>query len=125
MATSSFSPRAGTPAPVSRLVPWLRVAALAATLAGLPLLASKAGAQQPAAIRASAYVSHSILDAVVRTDSPASARGQAAPATEQLRIAGVGLLDVQTGPGEAVRVGRAEDARGDATVTVQVLNVGS
>jgi len=125
MATSSFSPRAGTPAPVARLVPWLRVAALAALLAALPLLASNARAQRPATIRASAYVSHSIMDAVVRPDSAAAARAQAAPATERLRIAGVGVLDVRAGPGQAVRVGRAEDARGEATVTVQVLNVGS
>ena len=125
MATSSFSPRAGTPASVARLVRWLRVVALAALLAALPLLAANARAQQPAAIRASAYVSHSILDAVIRSDSAASERDLAAPATERLRIAGVGVLDVQAGPGEAVRVGRSEDARGDATVTVQVLNVGS
>ena len=122
MATTSTSLLAADAADCT-LALLLRAAGLAALLAAMPLLAPKAAAQAPAAIRASAYVSHSILDAVVRPDSPAASAQ--APASERIRIAGVGVLDVQAGPGEAVRVGRAEDARGEATVTVQVLNVGS
>ena len=101
------------------------MAAPTALLAALPLLAPRLSAQQPVAIRASAYVSTSVLAAVVRPDSGSAARPVVPPATRRIRIEGVGLVDVQTGPGEAVRVGRVERPLAQPTVTIQVLNVGS
>ena len=48
------------------------------------------------------------------------------PFTQRLLISGVGTLDVQAGPGEVIRVSpMVEDASQQATVVVQVLNVGS
>jgi len=126
MATTSLSPRAGAPASASGPARWPRVAALTALLAGLPLLATGLRAQQPVAIHASAYVSASVLAAVLRPDSgSAGARAIVPPATRRIRIEGVGLVDVQMGPGEAVRVGRVERPLAQPTVTIQVLNVGS
>lgn len=125
MATTSRSRLAGASAPASRLDRWLRVAALTALLAALPLLATGLRAQEPVAIHASAYVSRSVLAACVRPDSGSAARAIVPPATRRIRIEGVGLVDVQTGSGEAVRVGRVEHPLAQPTVTIQVFNVGS
>jgi len=127
MARETVGAIAGAPARDLRIELRIRAAALALVLAGLTLLVPKAQAQQPASIRATAYVSHSILAAVVRPDT-AGAVAEAAPppASERIRVQGVGVVEVQRGPAEAVRVlPRALDARGEATVIVQVLNVGS
>ncbi len=106
MATTKLSRSAGAPASGLNLGPGLRVAALAVVLAGFPLLAPNARAQQPAAIRARAYVTTSILAAAVRPESaPVATLASLQPATKRIRIPGVGTLDVQAGPGEAVRVG--------------------
>jgi hypothetical protein len=99
---------------------------LSALLAGSPLLAPRAVAQQPSAIRASAYVTTSVLAARLRSDSAALALRVLPPATERVRIAGVGTLDIQAGPGEVVRVSpRVEDSEHQGTVVVQVCTIGS
>jgi len=125
MATTSFSPRAGAPAAASRLDGWLRAAALTALLAGLPALAPRLEAQQPAAIRASAWVSTSVLAAVVRPEAGPAAVASPTPATRRIRIEGVGSIDVQAGPGAAVRVGPVERPLAQPTITIQVFTVGS
>ena len=91
------------------------------------MLVRDAVAQRPASIRASAYVTTSIIAVALLPDSAAVATGAAErPYTERLLIAGVGTLGVQAGPGEAIRVAPpAEDALHQKLVVVQVFNVGS
>jgi hypothetical protein len=99
---------------------------MTALLAGAPLLVRSAVAQRPASIQATAYVTTSILAVALRPASaPVAAHATLPPATERVLIAGVGTLDVQTGPGEAIRVARVEDPRNQPTVIVQIFNVGS
>jgi len=124
MATTSH-PHTAAPAPGHRLVVGIRAAVLAALLAGAPPLARQATAQRPAAIRAAAYVTTSILAAGWRAEA-AGAVLRVPPAAERVRIAGVGTLDVQSGPGEAVRVSpRVEDATHQSTIVVEVCIIGS
>ena len=120
---STLLPRTAASAPGLRL--GLRVAALAALLAGSPLFAARAVAQQPSAIRASAYVTTSVLAARLADPEAVTAR-VLPPVTERVLIAGVGALDIQAGPGEVVRVNpRLEDAGHPGSIVVQVCNIGS
>ena len=97
---------AGPPVRKPRLERVLRVAALTALLVGAPILARSAVAQRPASVRASAYVTHSIIAVALRPASAgAGARVSLPPFTERLLIRGVGTLDVQAGPGEAFNNG--------------------
>jgi hypothetical protein len=95
-------------------------------MGGCPLLVGKAAAQRPAAIQASAFVSTSVLAVVVRSDSAPVEERVLAPATERVRIAGAGIIEVQRGPGGQVLVGPLPaDARAESTVVVQVSSLGS
>lgn len=91
------------------------------------MLARTAMAQRPAAIQASAYVIDSYMSTGLRPDSAmvtptaAAARTLAPSVSHQLRIAGLGVLDVQSGPGMEIRVAsRVADARSHAGTTIQV-----
>ena len=121
MAAHSPFPTAGSPARAPRLGRGLRAAGLLAILVCCPGLVRSAVAQRPAGIRASAYVSTSVMAVAVRPDTAA----RAARATARIRVAGVGMLDVQCGPGGQVRVSTEAVAREEPTVVVQVLNFGS
>jgi hypothetical protein len=127
MATTSTPRTPGTPARTLRLGRVLRVAALTALLAGVSLLGRTAQAQGPATVHASAYVTTSMLAAALRPDSAGvAARALTRPSTQRLQIAGLGTLDVQSGPGEVIRVAPGvADARHQTTVIVWVFNVGS
>ena len=105
----------------------LGVALLAAALSMAPLLARSASAQRPATIQASAYVIDSYiatglrLDSATSTPASAAARPPALPASRQLRIAGLGVIDVRSGSGTEISVvSRVADARGALGPTVQV-----
>jgi len=126
MATTNLPRPCGAPAR-NLLERGLRVVATTALLVAAPLLAPRASAQQPAAIRASAYVSTSILAVALRSDSaPVALRASLPPATRSVRVAGVGTVDVQVGPGEAIGVSpQVLDPQDRLTVTVQVFNMGS
>jgi len=125
--TTTLPRTAGAPAQTPRLEHLLRVAVLTVLLAGAPMLVRDAVAQRPASIRASAYVTTSIIAVALIPDSAGLAASPAQrPFTERLLIAGVGTLGVQAGPGEAIRVApMPEDALHQNTVVVQVFNVGS
>ena len=105
----------------------LRVAALAALLVGAPALAAQARAQQASAIHAAAMVINSIMDAGLQRDSagaaPLASRG---PDTRRLLIVGIGVVSVQAGEGQAVRIARGVAApRCGSAVVVDVFYVGS
>jgi hypothetical protein len=126
MAAASLRRVAGIPAQAHRATGVLRTGVLAAALLGAPALAQQAQAQREAAVRASAMVSSSVLDAGVLPDSIAATRAPVRAVTQRLRIAGVGVLDVETGPGQAIRIARsAEDPGKRSTVVVQIFSVGS
>jgi len=110
-----------------RLDQILRIAVMSILLAGTPMLVRSAVAQRPGSIRASAYVTTSILAVALRPDSAGvAARATVRPFTQRLWIVGVGTLDVQTGPGEVIRVApMVEDSRHQTNVIVQVFNLGS
>jgi hypothetical protein len=110
----------------------LRVALLAAGCAAAALVPRAALAQRPATIRASATVVDSYLAAGVQPDSAALAaarsQGPAANASRQVRIAGVGVLDVRSGRGTEIRVAsRLSDPRGATgpTLLVSVTYLGN
>ena len=126
-ATTLLLRTAGSPAHTLHLSRLLSVAVMSALLAGAPMLVRSAAAQRPASIQAAAYVTNSIIAVALRPDSAGVApRAAMRPFTQRLLISGVGTLDVQAGPGEVIRVSpMVEDASQQATVVVQVLNVGS
>ena len=89
------------------------------------MFARSALAQRPAAVQASAYVIDSFIATMFRTDSTTAtvaathAPAQAAP--RQVRIAGLGVLDIRSGPATEIRVAsRSADARGTSGSTIQV-----
>jgi hypothetical protein len=126
MAAASLPRVAGIPAQARRAAGALRATVLAAALLGAPALARQAQAQRAAAVRASAMVSSSVLDAGMLPDSIAATRAPVRPVVQRLRIAGVGVLDVESGPGQAIRITRvAVDPASRAMVVVQVFSVGS
>ena len=104
----------------------LRVAVLTAVLVATPLLARNASAQRSGSIQATATVITSNLGAGFRQDSVgAPVRPAARPASRALVIEGVGLLEIQTGPGaEPPLASRVVDRRG-ATVAIQIFFVGT
>jgi len=110
--------------PLGRL---LRVVALAAALGVAPLLARTARAQRTAAIQASAYVIHSYLGAGFSQDSVGlTARASLRPPTARLTIAGVGVLDIQTGSdGQMPVTSEVPDRSGHGTVSILVSFVGT
>ena len=125
-ATTLLLRTAGSPAHKLHLSRVLGVAVMSALLAGAPMLVRSAEAQRPASIQASAYVTSSMIAVALRTDSVVAARAMTLPFTQRLSVLGVGSLDVQSGPGEVVRVSpMVTDSSQQATVLVQVLNVGS
>jgi hypothetical protein len=127
MKTTTLLRTAGALARTSRLEHLFRLAVLTTLLVGAPMLVRSAVAQRPASIRAAAFVTTSIIAAAVRADSAGVASTlDLRPNTQRFVIAGVGMLDVEAGPGEAIRVApTAEDALHQNTVVVQVFNVGS
>jgi len=125
MATTSSGRTAGARVPDLRWKRGLCAAALTAALSGAPLLARDAVAQRSTSIRAAAYVTTSYLGARLRSDTtevvPA---GASQLAVRRLRLEGLGVLDVQTGPGEQVRVGpRAAEPADRSTVVIQIAYV--
>jgi hypothetical protein len=103
----------------------LRVVALAAVLISVPVLARDAIAQRSARVQASAYVTISYLGARLLPDA-AGAAGVASPQPtgQRLRLAGLGVLDVQTGPGEQVRIGAgATESASRSAVVVEIAYV--
>jgi len=105
-----------------------RTAVLAALLAGAPLLARSARAQRSGSIRASAVVTQSVLGARLRSDSVAAAPA-ALSRVRRLRLPDVGVVEIQSGPGQVVRVRRpaapADGESADRDVIVLVAEVGS
>ena len=122
METTSSKRAAGVPARDLRWERGLRVAMLAVVLAGAPILARDAAAQRAGSIQATASVIDSYFAAAFRSDSAdAAVRTPPRPGTERIRIAGVGVLEVQSGPGAQVRVAsRVEDPRSRSNLVVQV-----
>jgi len=127
MKAATLLRTAGSPAHKLHLSRVFGVAVISALLAGAPMLVRSAVAQRPASIRASAYVTNSVIAVALQPDSASvAARATIRPFTQRLLIAGVGTLDVQMGPGEVVRVSpMVEDARNQSTMVVDVFNVGS
>jgi hypothetical protein len=122
METTSSKRAAGMPA---RDLLWgrgLRVAVLTVGLAWAPALARDAVAQRSGTIQATASVIDSQLAAALRSDSAdAAVRTPPRTGTERIRIAGVGVLEVQSGPGAQTRVvSRPEDPRSRSPLVVQV-----
>jgi len=103
----------------------LTVAALAAGLAGAPALAREAAAQQSAYVHAAAYVTTSYVGARLRSDTTQPpAAGATRFAVWQLRLEGLGVLELQTGPGEQVRVGKSSgEPASRSTVVIQIAYV--
>ena len=125
MATASVLRMAGIPALVLRGTGALRAAGLAALLLGAPALARLAHAQE-AAVRASAKVITSVVEAGLLPDSAVAARAPLRAVEQRIPIAGVGVLDVRSGPGQAIRVARGlDDPLERSAVVVQVFCVGS
>lgn len=125
METTSSYRLAGASARSLRWQRRLGVALLAAGLSGAPMFARTASAQRPATIQASAYVVDSYIATGFRSDStmvtPAAAHTPAPPASRQIRIAGLGVLDVRSGSGTEIRVAsRVADAHGASGSTIQV-----
>ena len=125
MATTSSGRTAGTWVPDLRWKRGLGVAALAAALSGVPVLARDAVAQRSTSIQAAAYVTTSYLGARFRSDTTeVAAAGASQLAVQRLRLGGLGVLDVQTGPGEQVRVGSRTDVPANrSTVVIQIAYV--
>jgi hypothetical protein len=100
----------------------LRVAGLAVALAGAPTFARDAAAQRAGTIQATASVIESYVAAAFRSDSAdAAVRTPPRPGTERIRIAGVGVLEIQSGPGAQMRVAsRVEDPRRQSNLVVRV-----
>ena len=105
----------------------LRAAALAAALMAAPLLAGNASAQRTGAIQATAYVIPSYLGAGLRPDSTGTpAHPSPRPVARRLQIAGVGLLEIQTGAGDEVPCAtRVVDRRDSAALAIQIFYVGT
>jgi hypothetical protein len=119
MATTYSTRTAGTPARIRRWERGLRVAVLAAVLAGAPLLARDAFAQRSGAVQATAYVTSSILGARLQADTSGVAVSAALrPMLRRLLVEGVGALDVRTVAGEEINVTSrvVDSARGSARV---------
>jgi len=122
MATTSSTRTAGTPARNLRLERGLRVALLAAALAGAPLLARNAVAQRSGSVQATAYVTSSILGARLQPDTTgATVSAALRPMLRRLLVEGVGVLDVRTVAGEEISVtSRVVDSRGRPAPVVQI-----
>jgi hypothetical protein len=105
----------------------LQVGALAAGLLTAPMLAGTARAQRTGVIQATAYVISSYLGAGFRQDSTwVSGRPSARPVARQITIAGVGVVEVETGVGaETPITSQVIDRRGRMTVSIQVSFAGT
>jgi len=125
MAGTSSKWTAGARVPDPRWKRGLKVAVLAAALSGVPVLARDALAQRSANVQATAYVTTSYLGARLRTDTAAvAAAGTSQRSVRELRLEGLGVLDVQTGPGEQIRVGsRTDEPASPSTVVIQIAYV--
>jgi hypothetical protein len=122
METTSSKRAAGMPARDLRWGRGLRVAVLTVGLAWAPVLARDAVAQRSGTIQATASVIDSQFAAAFRSDSAdAAVRTPPRTGTERIRIAGLGVLEVQSGPGAQVRVAsRVEEPRSRSLLVVQV-----
>jgi hypothetical protein len=124
MGTTSSERAAAGRAPGLRWRRGLAVAVLAAALSGTPWLARAGVAQQTARIRAAARVTTSYLGARLRPDTAVVVAGVPQALVQHFRLEGLGVLDVQTGPGEQIRVGsRRDEPAGRSSVVVQVAYV--
>ena len=122
MKTTSSNRAAGVTARDLRWERGLRVAVLAVVLAGAPILARDAAAQRAGSIQATASVIDSYFATAFRSDSAdAAVRTAPRPGTERIRIAGIGVVEVQSGPGAQLRVvSRVEDPGSRSNLVVQV-----
>ena len=125
METTASYRSAGVSARSLRWQRRLGIALLAAGLCGAPIFARSARAQRPAAIQASAYIIDSYIATGLRLDSvtPAAVavRTPVLPGSRQLRITGLGVLDIQSGPDTEIRVAsNLARARGALGPTIQV-----
>jgi len=122
MKTTASKRAAGVRARDLRWGRGLRVAGLAIVLAWAPGLARDAAAQRAGVIQATASVIDSYVAAAFRSDSAdAAVRTPPRTGAERIRIAGVGVLEVQSGPGAQMRiVSRLDDPRSQSTLVVQV-----
>jgi len=129
MKTTASKRAAGVRARDLRWERGLRLAVLAVVLAGAPFLARDAAAQRAGTIQANASVIDSYFAAAFRSDSAdAAVRTAPRPGTERIRIAGAGVLEVQSGPGAQVRVASRVEAprsRSDLVVRVSISCVAS
>lgn len=122
MKATSSKRAAGMPARDLRWGRGLRAAVLTVGLAWAPVLARDAVAQRSGTIQATASVIDSQFAAAFRSDSAdAAVRTPLRTGTERIRIAGVGVLEVQSGPGAQMRVvSRPGDPRSRSPLVVQV-----
>jgi hypothetical protein len=125
METTASHRLAGASARSLRWQRRLGIALLAAGLSGAPLFARTASAQRPATIQASAYIIDSYIATGLRLDAvtptAAAAPQPVLPASRQLRIAGLGVLDVRSGPDTEIRVAsRVADVGSALGPTIQV-----
>jgi hypothetical protein len=125
MATTTSRQAAGARVPDLRWKRGLGIAVLAAALTAVPALARDAVAQRSASVTAAAYVTTSLLGARLLADSAAAASVPTPPpAVRRLRVAGLGVLDVQAGPGGQIRVDEASvKPAGGTTVVVLITYV--
>jgi hypothetical protein len=125
MARTSWGWAARARLPDLRWKRGLAVAALASLLTGAPALARAAHAQRSASVAATAFVTTSLLGARLQSDS-AAAVAVPRPAVRRLRIEGLGVLDVEAGPADQVRIGsRSGEPATRSAVVVQIAYVSS
>ncbi len=101
-----------------------RAALAACALLAAPALARPVHAQD-AAVRASAMITASVLGARVVGESASALRVPPRALVRWILIAGVGTVEVRTGPGQAIRVAPASEVASRPTVVVQVADLAS
>jgi hypothetical protein len=125
MARTSSDRAAGARVPDLRWKRGLAVAALASLLTGAPVLARDGVAQRSASVAATAVVTTSYLGARLQPDT-AGAVATPRPAARRLRLEGLGVLDVDAGPTDQVRIGsRSGEPASGGAVVVQIAYVSS
>ncbi|HXY70714.1 MAG TPA: hypothetical protein VEH62_14835 [Gemmatimonadales bacterium] len=126
MAAACVPRLAGASAPGIRLGAAVRVAAMTVSLACSPLLARTALAQEGAFVRASIFVTHSVIGARLLPDSTAVAAAASPLSVLRLRLADLGTLDVQSREREEICVSpKLESPEGRPTMVVLIAYVGS
>lgn len=99
-----------------------RVLALVAMASAAPLLAPEAVAQRAPTIQATATVVGPVQSITFRADT---VRSTPRRETERLLIAGLGMVDVSSGPGGVTRVTTVDADRPTRVVRITIDYVGS